>query len=182
VTVASARAAGRMPPVLLQVRVNDELLLDAGTVETLDGPELVIQPPKVTLFRQVLSFLRSKPDPPSRRSPGPYSRDLVVGLRMKDQADARKAQDEGGSANRVASWSLAATIASVCAASSAGCVPVYDYNDKRVAAPQKWEHDCIPADALARTNIEQRGGGGWELVGYGTLDGQPVWCFKRPSK
>ncbi len=49
--------------MLLRVRVTDELLLDAGTVEP-DGPELAIQPPNVTLFRQVLSFLRSKPAPP----------------------------------------------------------------------------------------------------------------------
>ena len=109
--------------------------------------------------------------------------DLVVRLRMaRDQADATEARDERGSANRIGAWFLAATIAGVCTVSSAGCVPVYDYNDKRVAAPQKWEHDCIPAGAIARTNIEQRGAGGWELVGFGTIDGQPVWCFKRPSK
>ena len=49
----------------LRVRVNDELLLDAGIVEELGGSELVIHPPKVTLFHQVLDYLRAKPDPPA---------------------------------------------------------------------------------------------------------------------
>jgi hypothetical protein len=51
--------------VNLFVRVNDELLLDAGTVEELGGSELVIRSPMVTLFHQVLAYLRAKPDPPS---------------------------------------------------------------------------------------------------------------------
>jgi hypothetical protein len=48
--------------VNLRVRVNDELVLDAGACEQLDGSEQVIHPPKVTLFHQVLNFLRDKPD------------------------------------------------------------------------------------------------------------------------
>jgi hypothetical protein len=51
--------------VNLRVRVNDELLLDAGTTEELSGSELVVHPPKETLFRQVLDYLRAKSDPPS---------------------------------------------------------------------------------------------------------------------
>lgn len=49
----------------LRVRANDELLLDAGTVETAGSSELVIHPPQVTLFHQVLDYLRAKPDPPA---------------------------------------------------------------------------------------------------------------------
>jgi len=51
--------------VNLQVRVNDELLLDAGGTEELGRSELVIHPPKTTLFHQVLAYLRAKPDPPA---------------------------------------------------------------------------------------------------------------------
>jgi hypothetical protein len=51
--------------VNLRVRVNDELLLDAGTTEEPDGSELIIHPPKVTLLHQVLDYLRAKPDPPT---------------------------------------------------------------------------------------------------------------------
>jgi len=50
--------------VNLRVRVNDELVLDAGTTEELSS-ELLVHPPKKTLFRQVLGYLRAKPDPPS---------------------------------------------------------------------------------------------------------------------
>lgn len=53
----------------LRVRVNDELVLDAGTSEELagqDGLELIIRPPEIPLFQQVLAYLRGKPDPPSR--------------------------------------------------------------------------------------------------------------------
>ena len=46
----------------LRVRVNNDLLLDAGAVEE-RGSDLVITPPTVTLFRQVLDYLRAKPDP-----------------------------------------------------------------------------------------------------------------------
>jgi len=52
--------------VRLLVPVTDDLVLDAGSAEQA-GAELVIGPPKVTLFRQVIDYLRRKPDPP----PGP---------------------------------------------------------------------------------------------------------------
>ncbi len=51
----------------LQVRVNDELVLDGGTCEEVagtQGREILIHPPETTLFHQVLAYLRSKPDPP----------------------------------------------------------------------------------------------------------------------
>lgn len=53
----------------LRVRVNDELVLDAGTCEDTSGPagpERLIRPPETTLFHQVLAYLRAKPDPPAR--------------------------------------------------------------------------------------------------------------------
>lgn len=52
----------------LRVRVNDELVLDAGTCRDVfgpDGPKRLIRPPKATLFHQVLAYLRAKADPPA---------------------------------------------------------------------------------------------------------------------
>ncbi len=45
----------------LRVHVNDELVLDVGAVESSDEA-LIIRRPKVTLFHQVLDYLRAKPD------------------------------------------------------------------------------------------------------------------------
>ena len=53
----------------LRVRVNDELVLDAGTCEEVfgpDGPERLIRPPKTRLVHQVLAYLHAKRDPPAR--------------------------------------------------------------------------------------------------------------------
>ena len=49
------------------MRVNDELVLDAGICEessALQGTERLIRLPRTTLFHQVLAYLRVKPDPP----------------------------------------------------------------------------------------------------------------------
>jgi hypothetical protein len=51
--------------VNLRVRVNDELSLDAGATEEAGDSELVIHPPRITLFHQVLDYLHSKHDPPA---------------------------------------------------------------------------------------------------------------------
>ncbi len=61
-----SRCGRRLPlvQVHLHVHVNDELTLDAGIFEEVSG-ETIVQPPKITLFRQVLDYLRSKPDPPA---------------------------------------------------------------------------------------------------------------------
>lgn len=53
----------------LLVHANDELVLDAGRLERSDqgkGSEILIRPPEVTLFHQVLAYLRTKRDPPGR--------------------------------------------------------------------------------------------------------------------
>jgi hypothetical protein len=55
----------------LQVRVNDDLVLDAGTYEERPEPArpgAIHPPPSSTLFHQVLAYLRAKPDPPNRAS------------------------------------------------------------------------------------------------------------------
>ena len=55
----------------LEVRVNDELVLDAGTCENIVGPQgtqRLIRPPPTTLFQQVLAYLRAKPDSLERSS------------------------------------------------------------------------------------------------------------------
>lgn len=65
----------------LQVRVNDELVLDAGTCVEIagsDGPERLIRPPATTLFHQVLTYLRAKPDPPKRPSGSMVGREGVA--------------------------------------------------------------------------------------------------------
>jgi hypothetical protein len=51
----------------LTVRVNSELLLDAGNrkeMQTGNGREFLIHPPRKTLFNQLLDYLRAKEDPP----------------------------------------------------------------------------------------------------------------------
>src|SRR5438128_1065822 len=55
----------------LWVRVNDELVLDAGTCEEVSGPrgpERLIRSPQTTLSQQVLAYLHAKPAPPRRPS------------------------------------------------------------------------------------------------------------------
>ncbi len=68
-------------PWPLRVRVNDELVLDAGTCEDVSGPhhsERLIRPPETTLFHQVLAYLQSKPDPPRRPSGSMVGREGVA--------------------------------------------------------------------------------------------------------
>jgi hypothetical protein len=57
-------------PAPLSVTVNDDLTL-AGTCEEVagpEGPELLIRPPRTTLFRQVLAHLHEKPNPITKPS------------------------------------------------------------------------------------------------------------------
>jgi hypothetical protein len=65
----------------LLVRVNEEIVLDAGTCEDLatpHGPERLIRPPAATLFHQVLAYLRAIPDPPKRPSGSMVGREGVA--------------------------------------------------------------------------------------------------------
>jgi len=65
----------------LRVRVNDELVVDAGTCEEVSGPhgpERLIRSPKATLSQQVLAYLRAKPDPPRRPSGSMVGREGVA--------------------------------------------------------------------------------------------------------
>jgi hypothetical protein len=65
----------------LRVRVNDELMLDAGTREEasgLHGPEWLIRPPEITLLQQVLNYLKAKSDPPERLSGSMVGREGVA--------------------------------------------------------------------------------------------------------
>ncbi|WP_437325924.1 hypothetical protein [Sorangium sp. So ce381] len=48
-----------LPAAPLRVRVNDELTLDAGLV----GPDRIIRSPTQPMFRRVLDYLMTKPDP-----------------------------------------------------------------------------------------------------------------------
>jgi hypothetical protein len=53
----------------LAVRVNDELVLDAGSLETVEGPSgptRVVRPAPTTLFHQVIAYLKAKPPPRGR--------------------------------------------------------------------------------------------------------------------
>ena len=62
------------PRTLIRVRVNDELVLDAGSSAQATGPHgavEVVLPPQTTLFHLVLAYLEEKP--PSRTStPVPF--------------------------------------------------------------------------------------------------------------
>jgi hypothetical protein len=65
----------------LQVRVNDELALDAGACEEVisaHGPEWLIRPPMTTLSNQVLAYLREKPDPPKHPSGSMVGREGIA--------------------------------------------------------------------------------------------------------
>jgi hypothetical protein len=65
----------------LRVRVNDELMLDGGTCEEVagpNGPDRLIRPPETTLFRQVLGYLRAKPDPPARPAGSTFGREGIA--------------------------------------------------------------------------------------------------------
>jgi hypothetical protein len=55
--------AHRVHDVQLRTRVNDDLTLDAGTIKQPRDDEIVIRPPRMPLFHQLLDYLRSKPDP-----------------------------------------------------------------------------------------------------------------------
>jgi hypothetical protein len=53
-------------PERLSVRVNQDLVLDAGSYEqisTTDGLEWLIRPPQVSMFHQVVNYLGAKPEP-----------------------------------------------------------------------------------------------------------------------
>lgn len=63
------------------LRVNDELRLDAGSVEVCAGaygPHYLIRPPQVTMFHQVLDYLLNKPDPPRYPSGSMIGREGVA--------------------------------------------------------------------------------------------------------
>jgi hypothetical protein len=65
----------------LQVRVNDDLVLDAGTWEEVSGPqgpERLICPPATTFFHQVLAYLERKRDPPRWSSGSMVGREGVA--------------------------------------------------------------------------------------------------------
>ncbi len=65
----------------LYVRANNQLVLDAGSCEETDSPrgsERLIRMPQTTLFRQVLAYLKSKPDPPVRLSGSQAGREGVA--------------------------------------------------------------------------------------------------------
>ena len=63
------------------MRVNDELVLDAGTCYRLtssEGPRWRIEPPATTLFRQLLDYLEARPDPTGPRSGTDVGREGVA--------------------------------------------------------------------------------------------------------
>ncbi len=60
-------------PIPLTVKVNEDFVLDAGTYEDFagsNGMELLLRPPKTTMYHQVLAYLREKPDPRDQSSSG----------------------------------------------------------------------------------------------------------------
>lgn len=65
----------------LAVRVNDELVLDAGVWETVEGPSgpaRVVRPARTTLFHQVIAYLKAKPDPRGRPPGTAMGREAVA--------------------------------------------------------------------------------------------------------
>lgn len=69
----------------LQVPISDDLTLDAGSyqdIQTPNGVMTVIRPPSKTLFSQLLSYIDSKPAPPSMPSGSMRSREGVAATAM----------------------------------------------------------------------------------------------------
>ena len=65
----------------VDVRVNDDLTLDAGTCEAISGPggaAQIIHPPATSLFHQILAYLREKPNPPMRSTGSLIGREGVA--------------------------------------------------------------------------------------------------------
>jgi hypothetical protein len=76
----------------LRVRVNDELVLDAGTCEEVSrphGPEKLIRPPEPSLFHQVFTYLRAKPDPSTPPSGSMVGREGVAAAADERRTAAR---------------------------------------------------------------------------------------------
>lgn len=70
---------GERRPV--RVRVNDELVLDAGSCQDVrgaNGPLRILEPPRRTLFRQLIAYLQEKPDPAKRQSGSMAGREGVA--------------------------------------------------------------------------------------------------------
>jgi hypothetical protein len=68
-------------PEQLLVRVSDDLVLDAGEsriAEGQSGLERIVQPPRITLFRQLINYLKAKPDPRDRPSGTFISREGIA--------------------------------------------------------------------------------------------------------
>lgn len=68
-------------PEQLRVRVSDDLVLDAGECRIVEGPdglERIVQPPRTTLFRQLINYLKAKPAPRDRPSGTFISREGVA--------------------------------------------------------------------------------------------------------
>jgi len=74
VRLAPAKHNGNMPTPdlppagILQVRVANDLVLDAGTwrLTTGESPVAIIEPPAMPMYRQVAAYLETKPAPPDR--------------------------------------------------------------------------------------------------------------------
>ncbi len=76
----------------LRARVNDDLVLEAGTCEEVtgpNGPECLLRPPAITLFHQVLAYLQAKSDPPQRVSGSMVGREGVA-PRPESSSPARR--------------------------------------------------------------------------------------------
>jgi hypothetical protein len=69
----------------LAVRVNDELVLDAGVCETFEGPGgpmRLVRPARTTLFHQLIAYLKAKPDPRGRLPGTALDREGVAAAAM----------------------------------------------------------------------------------------------------
>src|SRR5712692_10261859 len=65
----------------IEVRVDDELVRDAGICDEIpgsQGTERLVRPPRATLFHQVLAYLRAKPDPPRALSGSMVGREGIA--------------------------------------------------------------------------------------------------------
>lgn len=96
----------------VRVRVNDDLILDVGTSEVDSKGNDVLRVPKLTLFRQLLVYLKNKPEP-IRPGAGSYaSRDGVAATAMvRSQPPSH--------------WSMNVEKSSICFAATPSSPPVH---------------------------------------------------------
>ena len=181
----------------LRVRVNDELVLDAGTCEeTLgpQGPEWLIRPPETTLFHQVLAYLKAKPDPPRESSGSMVGREGVAAaavclrwgsyLAVLADRDKQPSPEAGSAEVSLISDEEMARINIEASAALAEWIDIYRTDPDGHARLVKWAVTYLPMSA--RTSKPSTGAL-WELsnpehAGRLATAAEQVWSAEQVAR